>query len=77
MPREVAFEIKALAMGGIVTELEGVEPGAELAIRGFLAPSRLGSRTLLLHITGLDRIPSAGEIAAQTANASRLAGTAR
>ena len=57
VPREVEFEIKALALGEIVTELERVEPGAELEFRGFLAPARKGSRTLLLHITGFDRPP--------------------
>ena len=61
VPREVEFEIRALALGGMVTELERVEPGAELAVRGFLAPSRKGSRTLLLHITGLDTVPAAGQ----------------
>ena len=29
-----------------------IAPGTELAVEGFLAPSRKGSRTLLLHITG-------------------------
>ena len=65
VPREVEFEIRALALGGMVTELERVEPGAELAVRGFLAPSRKGSRTLLLHITGLDPVPAASQPAAQ------------
>jgi primosomal replication protein N len=54
-PREVEFEIRALALGRIVSELEQIDPGTELAIQGFLAPSRKGSKTLLLHITGLDR----------------------
>jgi primosomal replication protein N len=60
VPREVEFEIRALALGGMVAELERVEPGAELAVRGFLAPTRKGSRTLLLHITGLERLPASG-----------------
>lgn len=54
--REVEFEIKALALGAIVSELENVGPGAELAVHGFLAPTRKGSRTLLLHITRFERI---------------------
>ena len=54
-PREVQFEIKALALGAIVTELERVAPGTELAVEGFLAPARKGSKTLLLHITRFDR----------------------
>jgi primosomal replication protein N len=58
VPREVEFEIRALALGRVVAELEQVEPGAELAVRGFLAPTRKGSRTLLLHITGLERLPA-------------------
>jgi primosomal replication protein N len=56
VPREVTFEIKALALGKIVTEVEQVEPGEEVAVSGFLAPTRKGSRTLLLHITALDRV---------------------
>lgn len=54
--REVEFEIKALALGAIVSELENVGPGAELAVHGFLAPTRKGSRTLLLHITRFEQI---------------------
>ena len=52
MAREVEFEIKALALGAVVAELEQVAPGTALKIHGFLAPARKGSRTLLLHITG-------------------------
>ena len=58
-PRQVEFEIKALALGRIVEELESIAPGTELAVQGFLAPSRQGSRTLLLHITALQRLPEA------------------
>lgn len=54
--REVEFEIKALALGKIVTELGRIDPGTELAVQGFLAPSRKGSKTLLLHITRFDRV---------------------
>lgn len=59
VPREVEFEIKALALGSIVEQLESVAPGTELAVRGFLAPSRKGSHTLLLHITALQCLPKA------------------
>ena len=52
MAREVEFEIKALALGAVVAELEQIAPGTALKIHGFLAPARKGSRTLLLHITG-------------------------
>jgi len=55
-PREVEFEMRALALGGIVAELEALEPGTEVAVRGFLAPTRKGARTLLLHITGIERV---------------------
>ncbi len=58
--REVEFEIKALALGGIVKELERVGPGTEIAVRGFLAPSRKGSKTLLLHITSLEGASAVG-----------------
>lgn len=59
VPREVEFEIKALALGGIVEQLGSIALGTELAVRGFLAPSRKGSQTLLLHITALQRLPEA------------------
>ena len=58
LPRLVEFEIRALALGDIVTRLAGVAPGTELAVEGFLAPSRKGSKTLLLHITGFSRLPA-------------------
>jgi primosomal replication protein N len=61
VPREVEFEIKALALGGIVKELERIAPGTALAVEGFLAPSRKGSKTLLLHITGFARVPAAAD----------------
>ena len=61
VPREVEFEIRALALGSIVKELARVDPGTALAVKGFLAPSRKGSKTLLLHITGFDRLPAAGD----------------
>lgn len=54
--RQVQFEIKAVALGTMAAELEAIDPGTELAVRGFLAPLRKGSRTLLLHITGLDGV---------------------
>jgi primosomal replication protein N len=56
VPREVEFEIKALALGSIVTEFERIAPGTELAFQGFLAPTRKGSKTLLLHITRFDQV---------------------
>jgi len=55
-PREVEFEMRALALGSIVAELEVLDPGTEMTIKGFLAPTRKGSRTLLLHITGIEHI---------------------
>jgi primosomal replication protein N len=55
VPREVEFEIRALALGSIVKDLDRVQPGAALEVKGFLAPSRKGSKTLLLHITGFER----------------------
>ena len=58
VPREVEFEIKALALGKIVEQLESIAPGTELAVQGFLAPSRKGSHTLLLHITALQCLPA-------------------
>ncbi len=66
VPREVEFEIRALALGSIVKELSGVAPGTALAVKGFLAPSRKGSKTLLLHITGFDRLPAADDGAGGT-----------
>ena len=62
VPREVEFEIKALALGSIVSEVEAIPPGTELAVGGFLAPSRKGSKTLLLHITSFERLlPAEGQ----------------
>jgi primosomal replication protein N len=58
--REVEFEIRALALGGIVRELDRVGPGTGISVSGFLAPSRKGSKTLLLHITGFDRVSAVG-----------------
>jgi primosomal replication protein N len=57
--REVEFEIRALALGSLVKELARIDPGTALAVKGFLAPSRKGSKTLLLHITGFDRLAAA------------------
>ena len=57
VPRQVEFEIRALALGSLVSELESVSPGSEIAVKGFLAPGRKGSKTLLLHITAIDRAP--------------------
>jgi primosomal replication protein N len=53
--RQVEFEIRALALGSIGRELERVSPGTGLEVKGFLAPSRKGSKTLLLHITAFER----------------------
>lgn len=58
VPREVEFELRALALGSIVNELSRVAPGTALSVEGFLAPSRKGSKTLLLHITGFGRLPA-------------------
>jgi primosomal replication protein N len=56
--RQVEFEIRALALGSLGKELERVSPGTDIAVKGFLAPSRKGSKTLLLHITAFERSPS-------------------
>jgi len=73
--REVEFEIRALALGSIVKELARVNPGTALAVEGFLAPSRKGSKTLLLHITGFDRLPAAtGEAGGTGATGDHPAG---
>ena len=60
MPRLVEFEIRALALGEIVTRIARVAPGTGLAVEGFLAPSRKGSKTLLLHITRFVPAPADG-----------------
>lgn len=54
--RSVEFEIGALALGETVAKLDAIDPGVEVSVDGFLAPSRKGSKTLLLHITRIDRI---------------------
>ena len=60
MAREVEFEIKALALGGIVKDLEAVDLGTAISVTGFLAPARKASKTLLLHITAFERALVAG-----------------
>jgi len=53
--RQVAFEIGAVALGDLAAALDVIRPGADIAVAGFLAPSRKAARTLLLHITRIDR----------------------
>lgn len=52
LPRSVEFEIAAVALGDLVTVIDQVSPGEWLEVDGFLAPTRKGSPTLTLHITG-------------------------
>lgn len=74
VPREVEFEIRALALGSIVKELACIDPGTALAVEGFLAPSRKGSKTLLLHITALQRLPAVDDAAGGAGEGERSVG---
>lgn len=51
LPRNVEFEIAAVALGDLAPVLNRIRPGDHVEIDGFLAPSRRGSGNLTLHIT--------------------------
>lgn len=50
LPRDVEFEIAAVALGEVVASLDRVVAGSSLVASGFLAPGRKTARSLRLHI---------------------------
>ncbi len=56
--RQVRLEISALAAGAAALELKAIQPGEALEASGFIAPRRQGAKTLVFHITELNRIES-------------------
>jgi len=57
-PRQVRLEMAALAAGAPALALRSAQVGDTLEASGFLAPRRQGTRTLVFHITELNRIES-------------------
>ena len=51
LPRQLDFEITAVALGDAAQRLERVALGTALQLDGFLAPRSRRSKTLVLHIT--------------------------
>jgi primosomal replication protein N len=51
LPRQLDFEVPAVALGEAAQRLERVALGSMLQLDGFLAPRSRRSKTLVLHIT--------------------------
>jgi primosomal replication protein N len=56
LPREVEFEIAAVALGDVVSSLDRLVAGTRLVASGFLAPGRKAARSLRLHIQAFEPI---------------------
>ncbi len=54
--RAVALEVAAVFAGGAAQAADRLSLGANLRVRGFLAPRRKASRTLVVHVTEFDSI---------------------
>lgn len=54
LSRQVAMEVRLKAIGQIAERLERVSLGKKLNVEGFLAPARLASRQLNVHVTNFD-----------------------
>lgn len=52
--RQLEFEVRAVGLAEMAHRLEQLQPGTLLTATGFLAPSRKGSRMLVLHLTRID-----------------------
>jgi len=52
--RLVKFEFKAKAMGSVAEALEQMALGSSMKIEGFMAPPRLLSRQIMVHITNFE-----------------------
>ncbi|HUN94567.1 MAG TPA: primosomal replication protein N [Burkholderiaceae bacterium] len=61
--RTLAFEMEAVAVGGVANALVAEALGTEVEITGFLAPRSKRSKRLVLHIVGM--VCSSGEKSAE------------
>lgn len=59
--RRVELTLSAIALGDIALMLADTGLGTHLELTGFLAPSRKGSRRLVLHIQQASRYPSGSD----------------
>ena len=55
--RQVQFEVAARFAAAVAERLVRTPLGSLLQVRGFLAPRRQGSKTLLLHVTEFNAVP--------------------
>jgi primosomal replication protein N len=56
-PRQVSFEIKAVAIGAVTRQLTPLDLGSPLMLGGFITSTRNG-RGLLFHITSVEVVPA-------------------
>ncbi len=61
--RQVDMTISAVALGDVATLLADTPLGADMTVKGFLAPARKGSPKLILHIQQAKRIYAGGATA--------------
>lgn len=52
-PRQVRFELNALALGEVARQALGLTPGDRVKLEGFLAPRSLNSSQLVLQIDNI------------------------
>jgi primosomal replication protein N len=60
--RTLEFEVSAIALGPIASELEREALGVQLDLAGFLAPRSRRSSKLVLHLTGYRRAQPVGGV---------------
>jgi len=53
-PRTVQFELRVKALGDIAESIEQAPLGSVLQMKGFFAPARLHSRSLIFHLTNFE-----------------------
>jgi len=51
MPRQVGFEIEAMAVGELARQMDSIEAGSTLRVEGFLASRSKLSTRLVLHVS--------------------------
>jgi primosomal replication protein N len=52
-PRAVEFELTAHALGTAAARAQAAPLGQLVQVQGFMAPTRKGAKTLVLHITDI------------------------